>query len=86
MDSNDPLAGLDPSALAALLAAQQNMPTTGQQVSPGMMSGEIPQEIMMQFQKYGLFYPYMMHGQPVQQGSGSAVSPASNMNHDDNKI
>lgn len=82
MESQDPLAGLDPSALAALLAAQQNMPTTGHQASPGIISGEIPPEIMMQFQKYGLFYPYMVQCQPVQQSNtdGSHLSPAGEMN------
>ena len=75
-DSQDPLAALDPSALAALLAAQQNMqPSSAQQASSGMMTGEIPQEIVMQFQKYGLLYPYMMQYPPMQQASTDALSP-----------
>lgn len=83
MDPQDPLAGLDPSALAALLAAQQNMPALDHQSPPGMIPGEIPHELMVQLQKYGFMYPYVVQCQPGQQNntSGSALSPAAEMNH-----
>lgn len=85
MDAQDSLgAGLDPSALAALLAAQQNMPDSSpmQQVNPGMITGDIPQEMMMQFQKYGLLYPYMMQQSMQHANPGSsAESPSGQSQH-----
>lgn len=79
VDGQDYLtAGVDPSALAALLAAQQNMSgiSTSQQAGqapPGMLPTEMPQEIMMQF-----LYPYMMHQAIPNNSNGdgsSALSP-----------